>query len=127
MFEQLQKLDREQAISVVYYSIRLLKHLERLKRGYSLSEAILPLPEADEEDARLVPNVVREIEAMENLKLEDLPQEKVEFYIITLSELILERNRKELNLDPERGRKLLQELREADFAAPMGRTAKTSN
>jgi hypothetical protein len=113
MFEQLLKLDREQAISVVYYSIRLLKHLERLKNGYTLFQIILPLPEADEKDARLVPNVISEIEAVENLNIEDLPQEKAEFYIITLSELILERNRKELNLNSERGRKLLRELREA--------------
>ena len=126
MFDSLHRMDRGEATSVIYYSIRLLKHLERVKGDDFLRKARILIDEATNEEFDLVINVIREIEAVENLKLEDLSQEKAEFYIITLSELILERNRKELNLDPERGRRLLRELREAVFTAPLNQASKTS-
>ncbi len=93
----------------VYLAIRQIRHKhadmlapERTRKGKANGMASLQIGK----------QLVQEVEKKEKKKLPDISDKRLERYIVTLSNLMVERAKSEVGADPEEGRRLLEELRQ---------------
>lgn len=112
MFEIVQQLDEHALIGVMYHvQLRIYERdrfpgsagrVERMRAVMMESE--LPLVETIE-------SMVAEIEAHEGVPLEELTEQRAGHYARQLGEISSARRRARPGYDPERGKRLLEEIR----------------
>ena len=112
MFEYLNALD-DMTLTWVVYEAGLLLY-EREKHRYAAPA--LPalrgsVPDTTGEVTCLVHRVLRDIETEEGMHFTELPPRLYSKYIFLLSGISEQRRRSRPGLDPERGQRLLEELR----------------
>lgn len=110
MFDYLNATDDMTLTSVVYEAGLVLYERELHRNGPALP-ALRGSSRHTAQVIRLVHRVLQEIEAEEGMRFTDLPPELYEKYLRILSGIAEERRRSRPGFDPERGQRLLEELR----------------
>ena len=122
MFEELRALPYARLTPIVHTAIALITHRAGFSGQYQPSGRRSPakawesqvrkmgLPSA--EDAALVLDIVRTIEAAEKVPLPSLSVERAENYVHVLSDLVSARAREELKYDTAKADRILHGLRE---------------
>lgn len=113
MFESLESLPATRAVAVAHQVVAIVRHLKPLARPEREKLARVRAEVVQEPETNLALAVVDEIERLEGASLADLAPEVVDRYLAELSDLAMERTRREFRLDPQRGRERLREMRRA--------------
>ena len=101
----------DDVIEGVYLAMRVMSHRAVLaNRGISPKTFLARFPGAPPSGRRLALEILKHIVA-ESGPLDKIPQQKLDSQIITLSELMWSRVERDLPLDRELGRRILEEMR----------------
>jgi hypothetical protein len=104
---------REIAVEAAYYAVRELKQssvpAESHKEHFQDAKGSEPTPAGME----LSRAIISLIEKTEEIDLDHLSKDRSDHYISELTTTVMQLSRKELKLDEERGRMLLDKLRQS--------------
>ena len=105
---------RDDVVEGAYLASRVLSHRAVLaRRGISPRAFLARYPNAPPAGRRLALEILKDI-VTESGPLDKIPQQKLDSYIVALSELIQRRMMRDFQYEEGRGRALLEEMRKAD-------------
>lgn len=110
MFEYLDSVARDVAVVAVYHALRWI-YCRNKWADVSEAKSYLE-PEPPAEAWELTKRVIKEMERAENLPLRSIGEATVARYTEQLANIVLRRSREELEYNPGRGKRLLNELRQ---------------
>lgn len=111
MFEVLSSLPAATTVTVAHQAIRILRHLARLPEKHREAIALRMQDVLKESDTDLALQVIKEIEAVEGVRIADLPEPGIARYTAELSGIAERRTIEELGSDVEHGRAVLDRMR----------------
>ena len=111
MFDSLNTLPFTRLTAIVHSAMVLITHRAMLGSEDDWS-AHITSAFSSEEDARLVRDIVRKIEATEKVPLASITSDRAARYVNLLSDLVSARARKELKYDTAKAGRILHVLRE---------------
>ena len=113
MFEAAASMSTDQLIDVAYYTRLALQHWYTPDDLHQYPLLAGSSSEPSPEDQELACRWLEEIQDHEGRPIDQLDHETISQYVGVLSDMILERTESEGTRDPERGERLLEELRRA--------------
>ena len=117
MFEFLNNVSPEQALSSGHYAIRLITHIAHFSDDFESFRIEGLKSEPTDEQELLTQQIIAEIKSTEHVSsLKELSRTQIYYYIDKLYAIINERLREESELDENRAEELLQELRQTSIA-----------
>ena len=108
---------RDDVVEAVYLATRVMSHRAVLaSRGISPRAYLARFPNAPPAGRRLALEILKNV-VTESGPLDKIPQQTLDSHIMTLSQLMRSRLKRDLQYDEERGRMLLEQMRKEDRLA----------
>jgi hypothetical protein len=105
---------RDDVIEAAYLAMRVISHGRYLLRqGISPKAFLTRERKSSAQSRQLALRLVDEIVRLESAPLDEIPQQKLDSYIVMLSEAVRGRLKKDFQYDEKRARALLEDLRKA--------------
>lgn len=112
-FNSLANVSSKVAIDAVYYLTRLIRHRDILTTGESLIVRGIK-NEPTKEAESIAVNLLKKIEDEEKSPIAYLNTEEIDYLISTMDKIVAEKYTEGLLLNEEKGRSLLEEMRQID-------------